>query len=168
MKYILTESQFRLLMEQDPWVLKAASGPQKCGKDAKWCGDNTSSDGGGRVRGEKPMSGKKLKRYNETEFWTNQLLKDVKTLPNYSQRLETIKSQIETMPGKGSYDDKVKLVMNLTDKLNKPSPWWFPNAAKKMIGLQADMFTDGDVIKLVNSKGGFDGFKDYYFEHVIF
>jgi hypothetical protein len=64
-------------------------------------------------------------------------------------------------------DDRIKLVINLTNKLNKPSPWWFTNAVKKMVQPKGEKFTDSDIIKLVNMKGGFDAFKKYYLSDVI-
>ncbi len=167
MRYIITESQLKRIIEQDDWVRKAASGPQKCGKDAKWCGDNEGSSDGGKVRREKTMSPRQQEKYNETEYWNNQLLGDVTGLPDYSQRVDVIKNQIGSLSGKLSMDDRMKLVINLTNKLNKPSPWWFTNAVKKMVQPKGEKFTDSDIIKLVNMKGGFDAFKKYYLSDVI-
>lgn len=45
MKIIVTESQLKkIIVEQDSWTSKAASGPQKCGRDAQWCSDGSSKD----------------------------------------------------------------------------------------------------------------------------
>ena len=57
MKILITKSQFKRIVEQDEWVLKAASGPQRCGRDAKEGGYDSN------CRPEKEMSPKKSKKY---------------------------------------------------------------------------------------------------------
>jgi hypothetical protein len=167
MKYVISESQLIKIIEQDLWVRKAASGPQKCGKDAKWCGDNQGvSDGGERVRPEKTMSKRQNKKYSETEYWTNQLLKDVKLVPDYPQRSSEIKSEVGSISGGLSTDDKIKVVINLTDKVNKSKDWWFSGFMKKSLNVPS-ILTDKDTINFIKSKGGFDQFKDYYLTDVI-
>lgn len=172
MKYILTESQLlRLIKEQDAWLernRRAASGPQKCGKDAKWCADDQGGGREERIRNERLPSEKQQKKYNENEYWNAQLLRDVSKNPDFFERANMIKGQVEIMPGKFTTDDKVKIIFNLTNKLNKDAMWWFPGLVKKTLKIQpTDKLTDQNVIDFVKMKGGFDQFKNYYINDVF-
>lgn len=167
MKYVISESQLIKIIEQDLWVRKAASGPQTCGKDAKWCGDNSGvSDGGDRSKPEKTMSRRQNKKYTEGEYWNNQLLKDVKSIPNYLARSGSIKGEVGSVSGGLSPDDKIKVVINLTDKLNRNKDWWFSGSVKKSMNVPG-VLTDIDTLNYIKTKGGFDQFKDYYLNDVI-
>lgn len=169
MKIILTESQLlRLVQEQDEWTRRAASGPQKCGKDAKFCKDGENIGRSERIRGEKPMSAKQSKKYSENEYWDNQLLKDISTNSELSSRADSIKGQVESISGKFSTDDKAKIIVNLTNRLNKETIWWFSSFVKKALKLEpSTTLTDKNVIDFVKMKGGFDEFKKYYLESVF-
>ena len=157
-----------LLIEQDEWTRRAASGPQKCGKDAKWCVDDQGGGRSERVRREKLPSAKQQKKYNESQYWEAQLLRNINATPEISERLNTIKSLVESLPGDFSIDDKVKIIFNLTNKLTKDTVWWFSNHVKKTLQIQSsNQLTDKDVIEFIKSKGGFDEFKKYYLESVF-
>lgn len=167
MKYVISESQLIKIIEQDLWVRKAASGPQKCGKDAKWCGDNSGvSDAGDRARPEKTMSKRQNKKYTESEYWNNQLLKDVKTISDYPTRSGNIRNEVGTVTGSLSPDDKIKVVINLTDKLNGNKDWWFSGSVKKSLNVPG-ILADKDILNFIKTKGGFDQFKEYYLNEVI-
>lgn len=162
MKYIITETQLNNLLEQDDWVRKAASGPQKCGKGARWCKD----DGGNSSVGEVPMSGKKLKKYTESEYWNSQLLTSPVTKPDYNNRISKISSEISSQKSKLSDDQKSFLVYNLTNKLNSSSSWFFSNIIKKALNVTGQI-SDKNVLDFIISKGGFDAFKKYYLEDIM-
>lgn len=163
---ITESSPSKSIQEQDDWTSRAASGRQKCGKEPRWCPDGGDGE---RLstRGEKPMSGKKLKKYTENEYWNNQLLSSPASNPDYQERASNMSSDVANIPGSITDDQKMFVVYNLTNRLNRSSEWYFRNIVKNQVKTVSDKFTDKDVINFIISKGGFDQFKKYYLEDVI-
>lgn len=151
--------------EQDDWTSRAASGKQKCGRDARWC---KNDDGTEPIssKGEKPLSGKKLKKYTETEYWVNQLLSSPTSNSDYQERMSKISSEIANVSGNLTNDQKMFIVYNLTNILNRRKEWYFRNIVKNQVKPASDTFTDKDILNFIVSKGGFDQFKRYYLDDI--
>lgn len=165
----LIQTVIDLISEQDLWVQKAASGPQKCGKGACWAGDRdlTGSSGSEGVRYEKPMSGRKLKKYNESLY--NELLIPQKT-SDYQQRYNTLSqnSGLNLVPGSINDNQKFAIVYNLTNKMTKNPDWFFNNYVRKEVGLSNnEPINDNSTLTMIKRKGGFDEFKDYYLTTIL-
>lgn len=144
----------QLIEQQDSWVIKAASGPQKCGLSQK----NNSS---GNVSGG--MSRRQEKKSNLQYY--NTLLKP-STNPDYEQR----KSNIDTnsVPGNIDPEQKFAIVYNLTEKLNNNKSWFLNNYIRKDLKLQDDVnLSDKNILDYIKLKGGFDSFKTYYLNEIL-
>jgi len=165
MKIQITESQYKsLMLEQDLWVQKAASGRQECGKRAKWGGRGGDESGGG---GESTMSDKQLKKYNKSLY--GDLLKS-QGESDYQQRFDDIlkNSDINSVPGNINVNQKFSLIYNITNQLTKNKDWFFNRFIKKELNLSPEsVITDKTMLDFVKKKGGFDGFKEYYVNNVL-
>jgi hypothetical protein len=165
MKIQITESQYNsLMLEQDTWVQKAASGRQKCGKDARWGGYGDDKSGGGS---DGSMSDKQLKKYNKSLY--GELLKS-QGGNDYQQRLDNLlkNSNINSVPGSIDINQKFSIIYNITNKLSNNKDWFFNNFVKKELNLSPQsVITDMNMLDFVKKKGGFDGFKNYYLSNVL-
>jgi hypothetical protein len=165
MKIQITESQYNsLMLEQDKWVRDAASGRQKCGRDAKAGGYGGDDSGSG---GESSMSDKQLKKYNKSLY--SDLLKPQGDI-NYQQRFDEItkNSEINSVPGSVDINQKFSIIYNITNKLSNNKDWFFNNFVKKELNLSPQsVITDMNMLDFVKKKGGFDGFKNYYLSNIL-
>jgi len=160
----LLDTVFDLVVEQDLWTRKAASGPQKCGRDAKWCSDGDNNGGKDRVRPEKVMNDRQLRKYNESLY--NEFLTPPGT-PDFQQRYSSLLQSSDLKSNSGDVKD-FALIYNLTNRIAKSKDWFFGNTVRKTLNLPANTpITDKVMYEMIKSKGGFDSFRTYYLTNIM-
>lgn len=151
-------SRIKKLMEQESWVRRAASGPQKCGFSP--INNKSGSYGGG-------MSRRESRKYNKENI--SSLLTPNNT-PDFQQRLDTLSTttDINSLTTKLEPNQKFALVYNLTNKLNSNKEWFFNTKIKEALKLPVETnLSDKNVYDFIKSKGGFDEFLEYYRTEIL-